>query len=159
MPRYKQLVISFLCSQAPAEFSPTSSSALLGITNAITTFILYGYLIPISLYVTMEIVKVVQSMVFIARDIDMYHAETDTPAQVRGADSHCFVLSWWLVQCSSVVIARDADAVSLGHHGTSRARCGRRARHDVCISAPSFCGTMQCLIMVRCMVSVARKAC
>ena len=42
-----------------------------------------GYLIPISLYVSIEIVKVVQSMVFIARDRSMYHPETDTPALAR----------------------------------------------------------------------------
>jgi hypothetical protein len=42
-----------------------------------------GYLIPISLYVTMELVKLTQSMIFIASDRDMYHAETDTPALAR----------------------------------------------------------------------------
>ena len=51
--------------------------------NFITCFILYGYLIPISLYVTVEIVKVTQSMVFIPRDREMYHAESDTPAMAR----------------------------------------------------------------------------
>ena len=56
---------------------------ILGITNFITAFILYGYLIPISLYVSMEIVKTSQSMVFISRDLEMYHEETDTPALAR----------------------------------------------------------------------------
>jgi len=54
-----------------------------GITNFITAFILYGYLIPISLYVSLEIVKITQSMVFISRDLEMYHEETDTPAMAR----------------------------------------------------------------------------
>lgn len=42
-----------------------------------------GYLIPISLYVSIEIVKVVQAFVFIGRDREMYHADTDTPAVAR----------------------------------------------------------------------------
>ena len=42
-----------------------------------------GYLIPISLYVTMEIVKVIQSMVFINNDLTMYHEESNTPAEAR----------------------------------------------------------------------------
>jgi hypothetical protein len=33
--------------------------------------------------VTMEMVKICQSMVFIAADRTMYHAETDTPALAR----------------------------------------------------------------------------
>lgn len=47
-----------------------------------TALILYGYLIPISLYVSIEIVKVLQAM-FINQDIHMYHAETDKPAHAR----------------------------------------------------------------------------
>ena len=42
-----------------------------------------GYLIPISLYVSMEIVKVIQSMVFMNGDLDMYDPVTDTPARAR----------------------------------------------------------------------------
>ena len=42
-----------------------------------------GYLIPISLYVTLEVVKVAQATVFISLDRDMYHAETDTRALAR----------------------------------------------------------------------------
>ena len=42
-----------------------------------------GYLIPISLYVSIEMVKVVQALVFIGHDRSMYHAETDTPAVAR----------------------------------------------------------------------------
>ena len=43
----------------------------------------YGYLIPISLYVSLELVKVVQAMVFLNSDRAMYHAETDTPMRAR----------------------------------------------------------------------------
>ncbi|KAL2632432.1 hypothetical protein R1flu_017118 [Riccia fluitans] len=48
----------------------------------ITSLILYGYLIPISLYVSIEVVKILQAM-FINQDLTMYHAETDTPARAR----------------------------------------------------------------------------
>jgi phospholipid-transporting ATPase len=42
-----------------------------------------GYLIPISLYVSIEMVKVYQSMFLIPRDQEMYHRESDTPALAR----------------------------------------------------------------------------
>ncbi|KAK9829125.1 hypothetical protein WJX72_004020 [[Myrmecia] bisecta] len=64
------------------EFDPKSPTRV-AIYSFVTSFVLYGYLIPISLYVSMEMVKVFQSMVFIGRDRDMYHEETDTPAQAR----------------------------------------------------------------------------
>ncbi|KAJ5923601.1 ATPase P-type K/Mg/Cd/Cu/Zn/Na/Ca/Na/H-transporter [Penicillium verhagenii] len=43
--------------------------------------IMYNTMIPISLYVSMEIVKVVQ--MFLLNDIDMYDPETDTPLEAR----------------------------------------------------------------------------
>ncbi|CAN0904288.1 Probable phospholipid-transporting ATPase 8 [Linum grandiflorum] len=48
----------------------------------LTGLMLYGYLIPISLYVSIEIVKVLQS-IFINQDQEMYHAEADRPARAR----------------------------------------------------------------------------
>uniref|UniRef100_A0A5B7BH24 Phospholipid-transporting ATPase n=1 Tax=Davidia involucrata TaxID=16924 RepID=A0A5B7BH24_DAVIN len=48
----------------------------------LTAVILYGYLIPISLYVSIEIVKVLQS-VFINQDLHMYYEEGDKPARAR----------------------------------------------------------------------------
>lgn len=55
---------------------------LSGLLHLITAMILYGYLIPISLYVSIEIVKVLQAR-FINNDIQMYHPETDQPARAR----------------------------------------------------------------------------
>mmetsp|Transcript_27779 Transcript_27779/g.60872 ORF Transcript_27779/g.60872 Transcript_27779/m.60872 type:complete len:1284 (+) Transcript_27779:217-4068(+) len=60
-----------------------SNAAVTAVISFLVAFVLYGYLIPISLYVSLEIVKVVQSMVFIAFDRDMYHADSDTPAMAR----------------------------------------------------------------------------
>ncbi|KAK4785214.1 hypothetical protein SAY86_001903 [Trapa natans] len=48
----------------------------------LTCLMLYGYFIPISLYVSIEVVKVLQSL-FINQDIHMYHEETDRPAHAR----------------------------------------------------------------------------
>lgn len=56
---------------------------IVGVYSFITSFMLYSYLIPISLYVSLEMVKVFQSMVFINADRNMYHAATDTPALAR----------------------------------------------------------------------------
>ncbi|GFY97169.1 ATPase E1-E2 type family protein [Actinidia rufa] len=62
-------------------YDPTQP-ALSGLFHLITALILYGYLIPISLYVSIEVVKVLQAM-FINQDIHMYDEETGTPAQAR----------------------------------------------------------------------------
>ncbi|KAK9705036.1 hypothetical protein RND81_07G028600 [Saponaria officinalis] len=50
--------------------------------HLLTGLMLYSYLIPVSLYVSIEIVKVLQT-VFINRDIHMYYEETDKPADAR----------------------------------------------------------------------------
>ncbi|KAL3511663.1 hypothetical protein ACH5RR_024380 [Cinchona calisaya] len=55
---------------------------LSGTFHLVTALILYGYLIPISLYVSIELVKVLQAL-FINQDINMYDEETGTPAQAR----------------------------------------------------------------------------
>jgi phospholipid-transporting ATPase len=39
----------------------------------LTFIILYNNLIPISLYITLEIVKYIQALVFINNDLDMYY--------------------------------------------------------------------------------------
>ncbi|KAI4387639.1 hypothetical protein MLD38_000058 [Melastoma candidum] len=55
---------------------------LAALCHVLTTLMLYGYFIPISLYVSVEIVKVLQSM-FINQDIHMYCEEADRPAHAR----------------------------------------------------------------------------
>jgi phospholipid-translocating ATPase len=52
------------------------------LSHLVTALILYGYLIPISLYVSIEVVKVLQAT-FINQDILMYDEETGTPADAR----------------------------------------------------------------------------
>ncbi|PKA56458.1 Putative phospholipid-transporting ATPase 4 [Apostasia shenzhenica] len=53
-----------------------------GIFHLVTALILYGYLIPISLYISIEAVKVLQAM-FINQDIQMYDEETGNAARAR----------------------------------------------------------------------------
>ncbi|GBF89503.1 phospholipid-transporting ATPase [Raphidocelis subcapitata] len=65
----------------PSEYDP-AHPVVVAVTNFITAFILYSYLIPISLYVSIEMVKIVQAFVFIGKDRDMYHADSDTPAEL-----------------------------------------------------------------------------
>ncbi|XP_048517503.1 probable phospholipid-transporting ATPase IA isoform X3 [Dendroctonus ponderosae] len=48
----------------------------------LTFLILFNNLIPISLQVTLEVVRFIQA-IFINMDREMYHAETDTPAMAR----------------------------------------------------------------------------
>ncbi|VVA94514.1 unnamed protein product [Arabis nemorensis] len=52
------------------------------IYHFLTAVMLYSYFIPISLYVSIEIVKVLQS-IFINQDIHMYYEEADKPARAR----------------------------------------------------------------------------
>ncbi|KAI5821040.1 hypothetical protein BZA77DRAFT_336364 [Pyronema omphalodes] len=51
-------------------------------SDILTYWVLYSNLVPISLFVTVEIVKYYQAFL-INSDIDIYHAETDTPAVCR----------------------------------------------------------------------------
>ncbi|TVU18459.1 hypothetical protein EJB05_34561, partial [Eragrostis curvula] len=62
-------------------FDP-NKSAVSAILHFLTAMMLYGNFIPISLYISIEIVKLLQAL-FINQDIHMYHEETDTPAHAR----------------------------------------------------------------------------
>ncbi|XP_010262307.1 PREDICTED: putative phospholipid-transporting ATPase 9 isoform X2 [Nelumbo nucifera] len=52
------------------------------VLHFLTALMLYNSLIPISLYVSIEIVKVLQS-IFINNDLHMYYEEADKPARAR----------------------------------------------------------------------------
>ncbi|KZV25180.1 phospholipid-transporting ATPase 9-like [Dorcoceras hygrometricum] len=62
-------------------FDPDRAPAA-AIYHFLTALLLYSYLIPISLYVSIEIVKVLQS-IFINQDVNMYYEEADKPAHAR----------------------------------------------------------------------------
>ncbi|XP_027074899.2 probable phospholipid-transporting ATPase 8 isoform X1 [Coffea arabica] len=57
-------------------------ASLAAFFHFLTDLMLYQYLIPISLYVSIEVVKVLQT-IFINQDQDMYFEETDKPARAR----------------------------------------------------------------------------
>ncbi|XP_010940030.1 putative phospholipid-transporting ATPase 9 [Elaeis guineensis] len=63
-------------------FYDPNKAAIAAILHFLTAMMLYSYFIPISLYVSIEIVKVLQA-VFINQDIQMYHEESDRPAHAR----------------------------------------------------------------------------
>ncbi|EMC98814.1 hypothetical protein BAUCODRAFT_137052 [Baudoinia panamericana UAMH 10762] len=59
-----------------------SNVAGLFFADFFTYWILYSNLVPISLFVTVEIIKYYQAFL-ISSDLDIYYAETDTPANCR----------------------------------------------------------------------------
>ncbi|KAK4346302.1 hypothetical protein RND71_032641 [Anisodus tanguticus] len=63
-------------------FYDPKRATLASFFHFLTALMLYGYLIPISLYVSIEIVKVLQS-IFINQDREMYYEETNKPAHAR----------------------------------------------------------------------------
>ncbi|KAL0794464.1 hypothetical protein Bca101_065841 [Brassica carinata] len=67
--------------EAEIFFDP-ERAPMAAIYHFLTAVMLYSYFIPISLYVSIEIVKVLQS-IFINNDILMYYEETDKPAHAR----------------------------------------------------------------------------
>ncbi|XP_042502639.1 putative phospholipid-transporting ATPase 9 [Macadamia integrifolia] len=62
-------------------FDP-NKAAISAIFHFLTALMLYSYFIPISLYVCIEIVKVMQT-IFINQDLHMYYEDTDKPAHAR----------------------------------------------------------------------------
>ncbi|WCJ20979.1 ATPase E1-E2 type family protein / haloacid dehalogenase-like hydrolase family protein [Euphorbia peplus] len=72
----------YLRPDATTVFYDPRRASLAASFHLLTALMLYGYLIPISLYVSIEIVKVLQS-IFINQDQDMYYEETDKPAHAR----------------------------------------------------------------------------
>ncbi|KAK7266090.1 hypothetical protein RIF29_18730 [Crotalaria pallida] len=72
----------YLLPSHPTLFYDPRRATLAAVFHFLTALMLYGYLIPISLYVSIELVKVLQST-FINRDQEMYYEETDRPARAR----------------------------------------------------------------------------
>ncbi|CAI7906865.1 unnamed protein product [Closterium sp. NIES-54] len=64
------------------QYDPSNPWAV-GSLTFLTLFILYATIIPISLYVSIEMIKFVQSTQFINKDLHMFHRETQTPALAR----------------------------------------------------------------------------
>ncbi|XP_016432845.1 phospholipid-transporting ATPase 3 isoform X3 [Nicotiana tabacum] len=69
-------------SSADAQSNPDNRFVVAALTM-FTLITLYSPIIPISLYVSVEMIKFIQSTKFINNDLHMYHAESNTPAQAR----------------------------------------------------------------------------
>ncbi|XP_071741463.1 putative phospholipid-transporting ATPase 9 [Rutidosis leptorrhynchoides] len=68
-------------NQSKIFFDP-KRAPMAAIYHFLTAVMLYNYLIPISLYVSIEVVKVLQT-IFINNDVHMYDEESDKPAHAR----------------------------------------------------------------------------
>nr|XP_043625949.1 phospholipid-transporting ATPase 3-like [Erigeron canadensis] len=64
------------------QFNP-GNRLLVFVLSIFTLITLYSPIIPISLYVSIEMIKFIQSTQFINNDLHMYHPETNTPALAR----------------------------------------------------------------------------
>ncbi|KAM7251637.1 hypothetical protein ACFE04_023520 [Oxalis oulophora] len=64
------------------QFNP-DNRILVATLTMFTLITLYSTIIPISLYVSIEMIKFIQSTQFINKDLHMYHKETNTPALAR----------------------------------------------------------------------------
>ncbi|KAJ0676484.1 putative P-type phospholipid transporter [Helianthus annuus] len=64
------------------QFNP-GNRPLVFVLSIFTLITLYSPIIPISLYVSIEMIKFIQSTKFINNDLRMYHSETNTPALAR----------------------------------------------------------------------------
>ncbi|PIA47079.1 hypothetical protein AQUCO_01400049v1 [Aquilegia coerulea] len=64
------------------QFNP-NNRFVVAILTMLTLVTLYSTIIPISLYVSIEMIKFIQSTQFINKDLNMYHVETNTPALAR----------------------------------------------------------------------------
>ncbi|KAG0598784.1 hypothetical protein M758_12G100400 [Ceratodon purpureus] len=69
----------------PTESNPyynPNQPAVMGIVGFFNALVLYGYLIPIALYVSLEIVRVAQAL-FMVQDLGMYDPDSDRRARVK----------------------------------------------------------------------------
>jgi len=64
------------------QYNP-NNKFLVSVLTFFTLVTLYANIIPISLYVSIEMIKFIQSNLFINNDVRMYHAESNTPALAR----------------------------------------------------------------------------
>lgn len=71
-----------LDKSSSTEFNPGNRYAVIALT-LFTLITLYSTIIPISLYVSIEMIKFIQCTQFINKDLHMYHFETNTPALAR----------------------------------------------------------------------------
>lgn len=151
-----QMVVCFLCTiglgvyltELPdhwyLDFSVKTAAATVGI-GFLTFLILFNNLIPISLYVSMEMVKLFQASLINA-DQEMYYEVTDTPSLARtsalneelGEVSYIFSDKTGTLTCNvmeflkfSCISADGKDAIRYGSGVTEIARAAAARRGEV----------------------------
>ncbi|OWM75840.1 hypothetical protein CDL15_Pgr009484 [Punica granatum] len=72
----------YLRPDSSTVFFDPGRAPMAAVYHFLTGLMLFNYFIPISLYVSIEVVKVLQT-IFINQDILMYYEETDRPAHAR----------------------------------------------------------------------------
>ncbi|KAF8779283.1 hypothetical protein HU200_002964 [Digitaria exilis] len=72
----------YLRPDATTVYYDPKRPALASFFHLLTALMLYSYFIPISLYISIEMVKLLQAL-FINQDIEMYHDESDKPTHAR----------------------------------------------------------------------------
>ncbi|XP_076881410.1 phospholipid-transporting ATPase 6-like [Bidens hawaiensis] len=72
----------YLIPEVPGEDFDINNFLISGLRHLVTALMLYGYLVPISLYVSIEAVKILQAR-FINNDLQLYDDVTGVPANAR----------------------------------------------------------------------------
>ncbi|PAN25397.2 hypothetical protein PAHAL_4G247400 [Panicum hallii] len=72
----------YLRPDASTIFYDPKRATVASFFHLLTALMLYSYFIPISLYISIEMVKLLQAL-FINQDIEMYHEESDKPTHAR----------------------------------------------------------------------------
>ncbi|KAK1408963.1 hypothetical protein QVD17_41150 [Tagetes erecta] len=72
----------YLMPEVPGEDFDINNFFVSGLRHLVTALMLYGYLVPISLYVSIEAVKILQAR-FINNDLHLYDEVTGVPANAR----------------------------------------------------------------------------
>ncbi|KAJ0779086.1 putative P-type phospholipid transporter [Helianthus annuus] len=72
----------YLVPEIPGEDFDINNFVASGLRHLVTALMLYGYLVPISLYVSIEAVKILQAR-FINNDLHLYDEVTGVPANAR----------------------------------------------------------------------------
>ncbi|KAK4399758.1 Phospholipid-transporting ATPase 3 [Sesamum angolense] len=106
---HKPEVLLLRFDKSEKQFDP-DNRVVVGILTFFTLITLYSPIIPISLYVSVEMIKFIQSTQFINNDLRMYHAESNTPASARTSN-----LNEELGQVEICVV--DLFFVNLGYGG------------------------------------------
>ncbi|XP_011008886.1 PREDICTED: putative phospholipid-transporting ATPase 9 [Populus euphratica] len=110
---------------------------LASICHFLTALMLYNYFIPISLYVSIEVVKVFQSS-FINNDINLYYEPSDRPAHSRTSNLNeelgqvDTILSdkTGTLTCNSMEFIKCSVAGTAYGHGVTEAERGMAVRED-----------------------------